>query len=281
LGSIALQVMSPEDRSAASARPVTVAEGSGRSRRAREEALRDGEWLAWLARFRFVTARELGLRFGVSERQARVRLGHLHRAGVVDLQRSHIAEAFAASVTTLGRRQLGDPRPAKRPRADVQRLHELAVVALAAQLELALPDITVRTERDGQRLEAETKQRYSVDIDDGHGRSAKRWPDLMIETANGNIAIEIEFSPKGSSRLRAILAGYLASDLSEVRIYVASVPLARRILRLDHEERTRLLSGLDDRLCRVRVLPWDGASEEAKKAIRDAAASTTQLRLAA
>lgn len=247
-------------------------EGAGRTRRTKQEAERDREWLAWIARFRFVTAKELAFRFGVSERQARVRIGHLHRAGVIDLQRSHIAEAYAASVTTAGRRELGDLRPAKMPRADVQRIHELAVVTLAAQLELALPALVLRTERDGQRLEAETGQRYSVDVSDGRGRSARRWPDLMVEAAHGSIAIEIEFSPKGSSRLSAILRAYLASDLAEVRIYVISPALARRILRLEQQERSRLLAGLEDRLCRIRVLPWDGALEQDKQAIREAVA---------
>lgn len=272
--------MSTSARPSPSASPVSLSEGAGRTRRTRQEAAIDRHWLAWIARFRFVTARELALRFGVSERQARVRLGHLHRAGVIDLQRSHIAEAFAASITTAGRRTLGDLRPAKRPRPYVQRVHELAVVTLAAQLELALPDLVLRTERDGQRLEAETGRRYSVDVRDGRGRISKRWPDLVLEAANGRIAIEIEFSPKGSSRLRAILRGYLTSDLAEVRVYVASPTLARRILLLDRQERSRLLSGLDDRLCRVRVLPWDGAPDKDKQAIRDAAAAALQLRLA-
>jgi hypothetical protein len=247
--------------------------GTGRQRRARVEAGRDREWLAWIGRFRFVTADGLALRFGVSVQQARVRLRRLKDNGVISLHRAHVGEAYAAVITSHGRAQLGEDRRVKEPRVDVHRSHELAIVELVAQMELGLgPDVEVFTERDCRRREAEEQGRYSVDVSDGHGATSRRWPDMVLLTHQGKIGIEIEFYPKSTARLRRILRGYLGSNLAEVRFLVASRALARRLRTLEARERAVMVDGAPDRLCRVVIGAWDGAPEEERSAIRAEAA---------
>jgi urease beta subunit len=103
----------------------------------------------------------------------------------------------------------------------------------------ARAELRVLTERECRRLEAADAPRYSVMLDDGR----RRWADVVIESGSRRRAIEIEFSPKGSSRLAQIVAAYACSDYDEVLFFVRNAALGARI--------SGCASG-----ARVRVLPW-------------------------
>src|SRR4051794_11747758 len=60
-----------------------------RGRRAWSEAERDRAMLWWIGRFRFVTARELSVRFGVSEQRVNARVRRFLHAGLVAEHRPH------------------------------------------------------------------------------------------------------------------------------------------------------------------------------------------------
>ena len=64
----------------------------------------------------------------------------------------------------------------------------------------------------------------------------RRWPDVIVQAPDHLTAIEIELADKGRTRLRHIIAGYLASPVfDEVRFLVADPALERRIRALAGE----------------------------------------------
>ena len=244
--------------------------GTGRQRRTKVEAQRDRQWLQWIGRFRFVTAELLAQRFGVTVQRARARLRRLAAAGLITMHRGHLGESYVAVLTPHGAGALGYPRRQREPRPDLHRAHELAVVGLVCELELAGgPDATVLTERDCRRLRAQGGQRYCVTVIDQHGRPGDRWPDVVVPTPRGPVAFEIELAPKHSARLGSIVRGYLVSDLTEVRFLLASPSLARRLTTVARSERLTLLDGdtSRDRLTRLVIAPWSGAPRRDREAI--------------
>jgi hypothetical protein len=241
-----------------------------RQRWARVEAERDRQWLAWIGRFRFVTAELIGLRFGVNAPNARRRLA---AADLVSIHRSGFGETSVAVLTPKGAQVVDHPRRQRQPRPDLHREHELAIVEFVARLELAAGGgVRALTERDCRRLVADGGRRYSVEVLDGGGRRGDRWPDVVMMAADGAVAVEIEFAPKDSERLARILRGYLLSDLKEVRFLVASPRLARRLHALADRERARLPLRHHERATGVVIDAWSGASEADRRAIRSLAA---------
>src|ERR671936_41422 len=84
------------DRQVETRRAMGLESGVGRRRWARVEAEKDGQWLAWIGRFRFVTAELVGLRFGVNVPNARRRLRRLAAADLVSIHRSGFGETSVA-----------------------------------------------------------------------------------------------------------------------------------------------------------------------------------------
>jgi hypothetical protein len=247
---------------------MNVGSSVERGRRAQVEAVRDREWMVWLGRFRFVTAELAGQRFGVSERRARIRLQRLVTAGLAEVQRPAGVSGLY-SLSRSGAQSLGQPTR-REPRIEIQRAHELAIVELAAQLELAAPGLTVLTERECRQLTAKGLGRFSVEVQAENGRPAARWPDLVLKTERGLIAMEIEFAPKTTARLARIFRGYLLSDMTEVHFLVADRLLAARLKRTADQARLQLPLRNTDALTAIVVGPWSGAPEEEQRAIRAA-----------
>jgi hypothetical protein len=228
----------------------------GRSGWETEQAARDVELLAWIGRFRFVTAQQISTQFRFSWQQANAHVRRLQRHGLVGTARRNVCEARAVFLTGKGHELLGWPRR-RPPRAEVQRDHEAAIVALATELERAADDgMRVLTERECRRLHAlDPAARFSVDVP-GEGRDRRRWPDLVVDQAAGRRAIEIEFAPKGTARLARILAGYQTSSYSEALFLVSSPSVGRRISALAASHRGGLPSQLGLRTCEIRVDAW-------------------------
>ena len=213
-----------------------------------EQAQRDADVLAWIGRFRFVTAQAIGERFGVSWQQANARVRRLERLGFLGCHEL-----------------LGWPRR-RAPRAQVQREHEAAIVFLVCELERQEPDARVLTERECRRREADDRTRpYSVDVHEAGRRPVRRWPDVVFETDAGRCAYEIEFAPKGTARLKRIVEAYeTRAEYERVVFMVKSASLGRRIQKLAGTDQ-RLVVMLDLKRAEVRVVPWIGhpAAQEA------------------
>ena len=227
----------------------------GRSSWEVDEARRDVEVLAWIGRFRFVTAEAIGGRFGVSWQRANARVRRLERLGLVGCSREHVSEPTAVFLTGRGQELLGQPRR-RAPPAQVQREHEAAIVWLVTQLERqADAALQILTERECRRLDgADEGVRYSVRLLDGQ----RRWPDIVVAHGDRKRAIEIEFAPKGSARLAQIVTAYKCSDYGEVFFVVRNVALGRRLAAVIETAPAPLRLAGERRGVAVRVLPWPG-----------------------
>jgi hypothetical protein len=142
----------------------------------------------------------------------------------------------------------------------VQREHEAAIVWLVTQLERDVGEsVRILTERECRMLEAaDSSRRYSVAILGGDHRGRRRWPDVVIESDARRGALEIEFAPKGSARLRHILEAYAASGYAEVTFLVKDAALGRRIAGLARQQPDALRSRLGRARCSITVSPWPG-----------------------
>jgi hypothetical protein len=230
-----------------------------------EQAQRDAEVLAWVGRFRFVTAQAIAARFDVSWQQANGRVRRLERVRLLGTERQHLSQARAVFLTGRGHEMLGWRRR-RAPRAQIHREHEEAIVRLVTELEREHPDAVVLTERECRQLDDPADgRRYGVEVF-GSGRDNKRWPDAVLETAEGRRAFELEFTPKGTSRLKRIVDAYERSGYEDVTFLVKSAALGRRIqgLRRPTDELHQRL-GLRRRP--VRVVPWNGLPEGEQSAL--------------
>ncbi len=95
----------------------------GRCSWEREQTRRDLEVLAWVGRFRFVTAEALAERFEVSWQQANARVRRLAGLKLLGVERQHVSQPRAVFLTARGHELLGWERR-RAPRPDVQREHE-------------------------------------------------------------------------------------------------------------------------------------------------------------
>lgn len=248
----------------------TATGGQGAGRRSRwqhVEEQRDREVLVWIGRFRFVTVDVLARRFGVSEQRTRARVRRLETEGLVHRPRRHVSDSAVIYLTPAGARAIGSRRH-RAPRVDTHRAHEYALTQLVCQLELtAGPGLLVLTERDARDREATGPRRFSVDVSDGRGGTAKRWPDVILVEDGRTVALEVEFAEKGSTRLRQMLDAYLASSMEEVRFLVSSHTLAARLSKLAGQQSQGMLA-FSPTLCAITVAPWIGVSEEDAEKIR-------------
>ena len=203
-----------------------------RQRRAREQAERDWEVLGWIARFRFVDSAVLSERFEVSRRQVNARVRRFEDAGLVVRRSDAMGHGCTIMATTIAMKVLGLP-PRRPARTDAQVEHELALARLVARLELDEPAVVVLTERDMRARQSAGEGRFSVDVPGARGALAKRWPDIVVERPGGDLALKLELTGKGSSRLGQILRAYRsAPQFAEVRFLAGTEPVERRLHRL-------------------------------------------------
>lgn len=231
------------------------------------ETRRDVELLMWVGRFRFVTAQAISRRFEVSWQRANARVRRLEKLGLLGYERAHVSEPRALFLTGRGHELLGWPRR-RAPRAQTHREHEEAIVWLVTELERDADAATVvLTERECRQAEAGgVLPRYSVDVHGSEGRDKRRWPDLVVESPQGRRAIEIEFAPKGTSRLRAIVGAYQTSRYDETVFMVKSAALGRRI-RSVRSRPSALREQLGLPASRVDVVPWAGLAAGERAAL--------------
>jgi hypothetical protein len=216
--------------------------------------------LSWIARFRFVEADLLADRFETTRQRVNARLRRLEAAGLLARNGDRAGEARTIAVTNRGAFALGLPAR-KAPRTDVQREHERAIATLVIELERsAHQNQSVLTERECRHREATTRSRYSADVIDGTQRNnrARRWPDVVLEHEGHRTAFELELTPKGTTRLAKILAGYhQAAWFDAVRFLTPDEHIAARLNRLiEPHEATRRLLGADPAQPRMTVSAW-------------------------
>ena len=254
----------PRTRTRATRTPRESAQPHGR---AREDL--DREVMAWMSRFAFTTASLLSERWGVSEQRMRARLRRLERAGLVHSRREGPREPARFVVTERGGTLLA--QSIRTPRALEPLGHELAVIKRVIAIERHFAEhgpssARVLTERDMRRDQrSEPGHTWSVEVLRERGRTGRKWADYAVETPDGRTAVELEFSLKGTARLRSIVRGYLRSEAYDFVDYVvldndAGAPVKRLLTRLLEEETAAetaaRIPGLATNLPVTRVVAW-------------------------
>jgi DNA-binding MarR family transcriptional regulator len=227
----------------------------------------DRALMRWMTRFAFATVSVLSERWGVSEQRMRARLRRLEAAGLVQRHREGPREPARIVVTERGGAELG--LSVRTARAREPLAHELAIIKRVTAIERHFaehgPDgARVLTERDMRRAARDEPGRsWSVGIVRERGRRGRRWADYAVETPEGRTAVELEFSMKGTSRLRSIIRGYLESgafDYVDFVVLDQDVALKRLLNRVLEEEgaaeRAGRLPGVPIEVPTIRVVPW-------------------------
>ena len=224
---------------------------------------RDREIVRWIGRHRMVTAGQVAERFGLGRSQCYGRLTGLVRLGLL----WHDRLLYGQPGVYLATRSGVDLADLALPPATVDLRtyeHDLQLVSLISALERAAPAGTaVWSERELRAMDAPAgrpattyQPRYAVLL--GHGAQLRltpsgsprvHFPDAVVVDDRGDVAaIELERTPKGRTRLRAILRAYVAArHLARVRYFVPD----ERVHALVTEE----IAGLRaERI--VEVTPW-------------------------
>jgi len=213
-----------------------------------------------------VTGEALATWLRVSVQRANARVRPLEGLGLVGCERQHVSQARAVFLTGKGHELLGWERR-RAPRAEVHHEYEAAIVWLVTQYERVRPDERVLTERECRHLERVGSERFSVDVSAIHDsvarRDRRRWPDVVLGSGGEKRAIEIEFAPKGSKRLRGIVDAYAYSGrYLEAVFLVKSAALGHRIRALAPRAGRSARTGSP-----IRVEAWTGLPRAERAAL--------------
>ena len=204
-----------------------------RRRRGTAEAARDREWLRWIGRFRFVTARLLAPRFGVSEQQANARVRRLAAAGLVSRTAGGVGQAYAVALTSRGARSVGLPDGGRRGPMHSVTTSWPSWISSGGWSGGSSGRLWPGVDRARvPRATGAWVRPYSVSVFGRRSaREEQRWPDVVVEGPSRKAAFELEFSPKGAERLRSIPDAYACSSYADVCFLVTSPAVARAVAR--------------------------------------------------
>jgi hypothetical protein len=206
--------------------------------------------LAWLASIGAAGSDEVAAACGIRPALARSRLRRLERDGLVRHLRLLAGAPALHLLTRRGLRAAGRPELAPAAVSAGGFAHQLAVARVAAVL--SREHWEVRGERELRALErAQARPLASAELGyAANGSIALHRPDLVVLTASGPVAVEVELSVKAPRRLRAIVRGWARSRLVAGVVYYASPAAARALVAARHSEQA------EDR---VTVIALDGA----------------------
>lgn len=247
-----------------------------RSSRGFRVTARDREIVRWSGRLRMVTAAQVAERFALGRSVSYARLSGLVQLGL--LEHSRIFHA-APGVYTAPRMGLATADLALPPaRVDVRTYdHDVELSSLVGALEREFGRDRLTTEREMRAWDSPLgtappdPPRFAVPVTGGRGqlrltpvgRPRLHFPDCVVARAKADgsiLAVELERTAKGRSRLRGILAAYVAArHIGHVRYY----PTCRRVQELIRSEVARLSA---ERLVQIDESFVSGTSRDARAA---------------
>lgn len=210
----------------------------------------DDALLAASTRFGVMTWRQASWRFyDEVERTTATRVGNLREAGLLRQSRNdewagRVVWPSAAG-TSLVRDSLRVPVAAPQQYPGERLLHRLAVTDAGFRFEVGgkpvLTEREVRTCESTRGMAARVVSALGVSrsraATDGNG--VERWlcipvgssgqvhyPDLVLITDAGLVAVEVEITPKPVSRMRQVLRGYRDAQMFTQVIYLTTGPVA-------------------------------------------------------
>ncbi len=180
---------------------------------------RDRELLTWLAEQRVAITPQLAALQAVSVRTARARLQPLAERKLLSHCPLFAGQPWAVLIRGRGLTAVGSPLQPPRLNSLTFR-HDVSVawLSLAARDGAFGPMREIVSERemrshDGRAANQQPDLKYGIGLWHAEHRrgpgSDLHYPDLRLETARGyRIAVELELSFKGRTRLREIASGY-------------------------------------------------------------------------
>jgi hypothetical protein len=206
--------------------------------------------LGWLASIGAAGSDDIATACGIRPSAARSRLRRLERDGLVRRVRLLAGAPTLHLLTRRGLRAAGRPELAPATVSAASFAHQLAVGRVAAALGRA--HWQVHGERELRALErAQARPLASAELGyAADGSIALHRPDLVVMTASGPVAVEVELTVKAPRRLRAIVRGWARSRLVAGVVYYASPSAARALAAAQRWEQA------EDR---VTVMALDGA----------------------
>ncbi|KRF18757.1 hypothetical protein ASG90_02335 [Nocardioides sp. Soil797] len=217
--------------------PARPQHGDGWRIQPADEAL-----LTDLTRYGTMTFRQARQRFyGGVERTTDRRIGYLRKAGLLAVSRDHEWAGRLLLGTSTGHTLIRDnltvPLSASVRDPGERLLHKLAVTDAGMRFEqrgevvlterelrtaegtsdvretlAATLGVPLRSSRDGRGID----RRFCVPVG---SRGAVHYPDLIVVTPEGLVAVEVEIAVKTMSKLREILRGYRDSGIFNQVVY--------------------------------------------------------------
>jgi hypothetical protein len=233
---------------------------------------RDVELLSFLAEHRLALPTHVAALLDTSAAAACTRMGKLARAGYLRPQDPFPGEPRWYQITRKGLSYIGSRLPT--PGVNLREYkHDVGIawLWLAAQRGTFGPVGEILGARrlrsiDGGREPDAEPLAVRLSGLGPHGREQLHYPDLLLRTADGRrVALELELSPKGRTRLEKILAGYAADPRFAGVVYLVE---SRAVARSVHTAARRL--GISDlvHLQRVRSTVSRSAAASALTAER-------------
>ncbi|MFI1621877.1 hypothetical protein ACH4VT_33705 [Streptomyces lydicus] len=180
---------------------------------------RDVEILAWMGRWRAVTARQVAREFNKRDGNRRLeiyerRMRALHELGLVDHARMLADYPRVHWLTREGLRAVELTGSTGAPKiAELE--HDLSVIDLAHHLAEIQPPHTIMTEQEIRRTEPnpaagpESRLRSDIEMGAGRGTGGRAFPDLASLVDGSDVWVhELERSRKSRPRLTRIMLSY-------------------------------------------------------------------------
>lgn len=216
----------------------------------------DLEALAFVAEHRLVLPTHVAALLGTSVAAADQRLGKLGDGGFLRHDGVFRGEPDWHQITRRGVAAIAGGLPPPRPPDLRQYEHDVGVawLWLAARAGAFGPLDAVVGERrlrshDGAREPGTEPLGVRLGGVGPHGKECLHYPDLLLRTADGRrIALELELSAKGRTRLEKILAGYGADPRFDGVVYLVQRPAIARSI-----EAAARRVGVSDRVRMQRV----------------------------
>ena len=193
----------------------------------------DQQVLEFAAAHRLVVAGQVGSLLGEDPVEAGERLVGLERAGLAASDRVDAAAPAFFRITSAGLRTIGSRLPA--PGFDPCYQHALSagwlwLIASAGRLGSVEGVLSERQMRAEDR-EGGPEAPFDVRPGEFGGRGEVHYPDLMLFTGSGRVAVELLLAPAGQRDLGAVLRAYGADARVHAVLVLVGDPRVGRLVQ--------------------------------------------------
>jgi|GEM_PF-2462219 len=199
---------------------------------------RDAEIVFWIGRLGAAGAEHVMSQFAMSRSMAYQRLNSLTSDGLLEHHAVLYGRPGMYTATLAGLRWQGiAPFGVFKVRPGGFE-HAWQVAHTAVELQDAMPDWKVLSEREIRQMESDKELFASVEVGQVAGRPTLHRPDLVLTSREPCVVpIEVELSTKSASRLTAICQAWARARHIDTVYYLAAPGPARAVKRAVHATR--------------------------------------------